>query len=360
MPDGQAFVLGATGQIGRAAVQALAEDGWQVRAASRHGGRDAAWPDGVRSLTVDREEPGALAAAVGDGCDVLLDCCALQLRHGQQLSALAGRIGSAVVISSAGVYEDDRGRGFATQDEPNGFPRYPVPIPETQRTVTPDDENYGTRKAALERDLLALGAEPGADGGGRLTVTLLRCGAVHGPYCRTPRELHFVKRWLDGRRVRVLAYGGESRFHPVHVTNIAELVRLAARQPGARVLNAADPTALTVAQIAHAVDDVLGWDCETVLLEGAPPETEPTLGRTPWSLPHPLVLDMAAAERELGYRPVTGYEESLPRTLQWLADTVRGRDWREALPEMAAAYDPMGDLFDYAAEDRWLSRLNGR
>jgi hypothetical protein len=66
----------------------------------------------VRSLTVDREEPGALAAAVGDGCDVLLDCCALQLRHGQQLSALAGRIGSAVVISSAGVYEDDRGRGI--------------------------------------------------------------------------------------------------------------------------------------------------------------------------------------------------------------------------------------------------------
>jgi nucleoside-diphosphate-sugar epimerase len=374
MPDGQAFVLGATGQIGRAAVQALAEDGWHVRAASRHGGRDAAWPDDVRSLTLDREEPGALAAAVGDGCDVLLDCCALQLRHGQQLSALAGRIGSAVVISSAGVYEDDRGRGFATQSEPDGVPRYPVPIPETQRTVTPGDEDYGTRKAALERDLLALGAEHDPDGaehypdrgergqggGARLPVTLLRCGAVHGPYCRTPRELHFVKRWLDGRRVRVLAYGGESRFHPVHVTNIAELVRLAARQPGARVLNAADPTAPTVAQIAHAVDDVLGWECETVLLEGAPPEEEPTLGRTPWSLPHPLVLDMAAAERELGYRAVTGYEESLPRTLRWLADAVRGRDWREALPEMAAAYDPGGDLFDYAAEDRWLSRHNGR
>ncbi len=32
---GTAFVLGATGQIGRAATERLAEDGWRVRAASR-------------------------------------------------------------------------------------------------------------------------------------------------------------------------------------------------------------------------------------------------------------------------------------------------------------------------------------
>jgi len=303
-------------------------------------------------MAVDREEEGALTAAVGEGCDVLLDCCALQLRHGQQLSALADRIGSAVVVSSGGVYEDERGRSFATQGEPDGFPRYPVPVPETQRTVAPGDDDYGSRKAALERDLLAEGE--------RLPVTLLRCAAVHGPHSRTPRELYFVRRWLDGRRVRLLAYRGESRFHPVHVANIAELARLAARQPGSRVLNAADPQAPTVAQMAQAVDDVLGWECETVLLEGAPPAAEPMLGRTPWSLPHPLVLDMSAAERELGYRAVTGYEESLPRTLHQLADTVRGRDWREVLPDMAEAYDPLGDYFGYAAEDRWLAERNGR
>lgn len=55
--------------------------------------------------------------------------------HARQLTGLAGRIGSTVVISSGAVYEDARGRSFDTQDEPDGAPQYPVPIPETQATV---------------------------------------------------------------------------------------------------------------------------------------------------------------------------------------------------------------------------------
>jgi nucleoside-diphosphate-sugar epimerase len=349
-----AFVLGATGQIGRAAVRALAEDGWRVTAASRHGGADWYWPDHapISVMALDRTERGALATAVGDGCDLLLDTWALRVEDGRQLAELAGRVGSAVVVSSAAVYEDDRGRSLDNQDGPDGFPVYPVPIPETQSTVAPGDGDYGASKAALEEQLLGLGEE--------LPVTLLRAGAVHGPHCRTPRELYFFQRWLDGRRVRLLAYGGESRFHPVHVDNLAEMVRLAARRPGSRVLNAADPKAPTVARIAEAVDEALGWECETVKLPGPPPDEEPTVGRTPWSVPHPLVLDMAAAERELGYRAVTDYERSLPRTLEWLGVRLRGdatgpADWRREFPEMAAAYEPSGALFDYAAEDRWLA-----
>ncbi|MEX5307810.1 NAD(P)-dependent oxidoreductase, partial [Kocuria sp. CPCC 205258] len=161
------------------------------------------------------------------------------------------------------VYEDDRGRSFDTQDRPDGFPRYPVPIPEAQSTVAAGESTYGTRKVALEQELLAAGDE--------LPVTLLRAGAVHGPHCRTPRELYFVKRALDGRQVRVLAYGGLSRFHPVHVSNVAELVRLSARRPGSRVLNAGDPDAPTVAEIGDAIDALLGRRTETVLVDGPPP-----------------------------------------------------------------------------------------
>ncbi|MEU3327680.1 NAD-dependent epimerase/dehydratase family protein [Streptomyces albus] len=342
----RALVLGATGQMGRPSVAALAEDGWEVTAASRGGGRDDRWPQEVRTVAVDRDEPGALEETVGDGVDLLLDVTAMTAQHARQIAGLAGRIGSAVVLSSAAVYEDEKGRSFATQDRPDGWPRYPVPVPETYGTMDPG-ETYGARKVLIERELTALGD--------RLPVTMLRAGAVHGPYCRTPREAWLVKRWLDGRRVRVLAHGGRSRFHPVHVDNVAELVRLAARRPGSRVLNAADPEAPTVERIARLHDEVLGWECETVLLEGPPPAEAPMVGSTPWSLPHSLVLDMSAAERELGYRPVTTYEQSLPATLEWLAGELRGRDWREALPKMAAAYDPMGDLFDYAAEDRWLA-----
>ncbi|MEU9358973.1 NAD-dependent epimerase/dehydratase family protein [Streptomyces sp. NPDC048301] len=344
MSRGRAFVLGATGQIGRATVRALAQDGWEVTAASRGGGRDSGWDAGVRDVALDREEAGALEAALGDGCDVLVDMVAFGRDHAAQLIGLADRVGSAVVVSSGGVYEDGRGRSFDTQEQPDGFPEFPVPIPETHRTLAPGDTTYGTRKVRLEQELLASGdAWP---------VTLLRAGAVHGEYCRTPRELYFVKRVLDGRRRRVLAYGGASRFHPVHVSNVAELIRLAALRPGSRVLNSADPQAPTVAEIGVAVDEVLGVETETVPIEGAPPEG--VIGSTPWSGARPVVYDMSAAERELGYRPVTGYAESLPRTVEWLAGQLDGRDWTEAFPKMAAHYGKA--LFDYAAEDAWLEK----
>jgi nucleoside-diphosphate-sugar epimerase len=342
---GTAFVIGASGQIGRQAVHALAADGWQVTAASRGGGFDPDWPEGVRTARVDRADTGALAAALGDGCDVLLDCVAYDGDDARQLLSLADRIGSAVVISSGAVYEDDEGHNFDTQDEPGGSPRYPVPIPEAYRTVTPGPASYGTRKVELEQTLLAAGD--------RLPSTLLRAGAIHGTHSPMPRELYFVKRALDGRRVRVLPFGGTSRFHPVHTSNIAELVRLAARTPGSRVLNAGDPSVPSVKEIGEAIDAVLGRTARSVLVDGGPPE--PTVGNHPWLLPHPMVLDMSAAERELGYRAVTTYEDSLPGTVAWLTGVLADADWEELFPRPAQLTREHGSWFDYASEDAWLA-----
>ncbi|KUN16940.1 reductase [Streptomyces antibioticus] len=335
------MVIGAAGQIGRAAVDVLARDGWDVTALSRGGGRDDGWPEEVRAVPGDREDDAVLAEVVGDGCDVVVDVVAYGGGHARQLVSLADRIGSAVVISSVSVYEDDKGRNFDTQEEPDGFPEYPVPITEQQRTVRAGDTSYSTRKVVLERELLAAGEQ--------LPTTLLRAGAIHGPYCRTPRELYFVKRNLDGRTRRVLAYGGKSRFHPASVHNIAELIRLAAADPGSRVLNAVDPDAPTVAEIARAIDAVMGVEREDVLVDGPPPA--PTVGDTPWSVPVPVVSDMSAAERELGYRAVVRYADRLAETVASIEEQLSGRDWREAYPKMLQSY---GDLFDYAAEDAWF------
>ncbi|MCF3961479.1 NAD-dependent epimerase/dehydratase family protein [Streptomyces fuscigenes] len=344
MTKGNVLVIGAGGQMGRVAVAALAEDGWEVTAASRGGGRDAAWPAEVRAVPLDRADGAALAAVVGEGSDVVVDLVAYDAEHAEQLIGLAtaGRIGSAVVVSTAAVYEDDRGRNFDTQAEPDGFPRYPVPVPESQRTVAPGGATYGTRKVRLEQRL--------AEAGDVLPTTVLRAGAVHGVHCRTPRELYFVKRMLDGRRRHALAFGGASRFHPTHTSNIGELIRLAARAPGSRVLNAADPQAPSVAEIAAAIGRVMGVETPAVPFDG-PPAAD-GVGDTPWSVPHPVVLDMAAAERELGYRPLTTYADSLPATVDYLTARLAAHgDWREAFPAMAATY---GDaLFDYASEDAW-------
>ncbi|MFD8568893.1 NAD-dependent epimerase/dehydratase family protein [Streptomyces sp. NPDC059639] len=337
-----ALVIGAAGQIGRPSVQALVRDGWAVTAASLGGGRDEHWPDEVRSVRLDREDGAAVAALVGDGVDLVVDLVAFTPEHGQQLAGLADRIGSAVVVSSGAVYVDERGRGFHTQEEPDGWPHYPVPIPETWHTVAPGD-GYGARKTRIEQDLLALGD--------RLPTTVLRASAVHGPHCRTPRELYFVKRNLDGRRTRVLAYNGASTFHPASVHNLAELVRLAAARPGSRVLNGADPDHPSVGEIGAMIDTLMGVETETVLVDGPPPA--PNVGDSPWAVPHPLIVDMSAAERELGYKPVTTYAEALPETVEWLAARLRERDWQDGFPKMVASYTT--GIFDYAAEDAWLA-----
>ena len=52
---------------------------------------------------------------------------------------------------------------------------------------------------------------------------------------------------------------------------------------------------------------------------------------------------MDAAERELGYRPVTTYPEAVKETCAWLVGELeRGRTWEGSY---------IADSLDYAAED---------
>jgi nucleoside-diphosphate-sugar epimerase len=289
---------------------------------------------------VDRDSDKSLTAAVASGYDVLVDCVAYTETHGRQLAGLADRVGSAVVLSSFSVYADVQGRSLDEATGPEDFPVLPVPVPEDQATVPAGPLTYSTRKVALETVLLD----------SALPVTVLRPGAIVGPGSVFPREWWFVKRALDLRPAQVLSHNGESRFHTTSTANLAELVRLAAHQPGSRVLNAGDPRAVTVREIASAINDLLDHDPEEILIPG--PDAD-GIGTNPWSVPHPYVMDMTAAERVLGYRPVTDYLTALPATVEWITETVRHRDWRDAFPGFLRACGEKA--FDYAPEDAWLA-----
>jgi nucleoside-diphosphate-sugar epimerase len=327
----RAVLIGGTGMIGRAAARALAADGWEVVAVSRSG----TLPDGlaelgVESVVADRGNDGQLRAAVEAGADVVFDSVAMNREHGEQLNVLEGLVGSLVVISTASVYADDEGR--ALDGEGGDPPVLPVPILETQRTAEPGDATYSTQKADLEQTLLA----------GPLPATLIRPCAIHGPGAQLPRELFFVKRALDGRRRVALAWNGESRFHTTSVANLAELVRLAAAQPGDRILNGGDPDPPSTLEICRAIGNALEHEFEPVLL----PADE--FGN-PWAVPSssPLVVSMEVAERELGYRPVTTYPEAVKETCAWLVGELeRGRSWEGTY---------IADTLDYAAEDEVLA-----
>jgi nucleoside-diphosphate-sugar epimerase len=325
----RAVLIGGTGLIGRAAARGLAEDGWDVVALSRSGTLPEGLAQlGVESVAADRADDAQLRAALGSGADVIYDSVAMRREHGEQLNGLEGLVGSLVVISTASVYSDDEGRAF--DGEGGELPRLPVPILETQRTAEPGDATYSTQKAELEQTLLQ----------GPLPATLIRACAVYGPGAKNPRELFFVKRAVDGRRRVALAWNGESRFNTASVANLAELIRLAAAQPGDRILNGGDPDPPSTLEICHAIGNALEYEFEPVLLAVA------EFGN-PWGVPFPLIVSMEAAERELGYRPVTTYPEAVKETCAWLVGELeRGRSWEGSYIESS---------LDYAAEDEVLA-----
>jgi nucleoside-diphosphate-sugar epimerase len=320
----RAVLIGGTGMIGRAAAAALARDGWDVVALSRSGEvSEELAALGVRGAAADRADDAQLRAAIGDSADVVVDMVAFTGEHGEQLSALP--VGSLVVISSASVYADDEGRALDGVSDP---PQMPVPVLETQPTVEPGDETYSTRKVALERALLD----------GPLPSTLVRACAIHGPGAKMPREIYFAKRAHDGRPRVAIAFKGESRFHTTSVPNLAELILLAANQPGNRALNAGDPDPPATLEICRAVGAAMGHEFEPVLLPGDEFDN-------PWGAPpeFPFIVSMDAAASELGYRPVATYPEAVRETCAWLVGELEaGRDWSGTYLE---------GMLDYAAED---------
>ena len=334
------FVLGGTGQIGLAIASKFLACGWSVTLS--HRGSRPLSPDlvrqGAKVVILDRNNANDLSMALGSGADVLIDTTAYNQEHGSQLIALQASVGSFIVISSASVYRDTLGR---TLDEAmqNGFPEFPDPILETNPTVDPGPTTYSTRKIALEHRLLDSASIP---------VTVLRPCAIHGLHSRHPREWWFVKRILDRRPAIPLAYRGTSRFHTSAVANIAALAHVAAEMPGRRVLNIVDPDPPTVADIAALITRHLGYTGRIVEVDD--PSYPPLVGRTPWSVPRPFVIDGSAA-LSLGYSPATTFADAIGMTCDWLAG-AGNENWRERYPVFA--FYPQ-EPFDYAAEDAFFS-----
>lgn len=342
-----AFIIGAGGQIGYACARELIRRGWRVTAACRRAGAVTAdlVRQGVTITQLDRNDPEALSRALAEGADAIIDTVAFDETHAKQLLALQDRISSLVVVSSSSIYCDHRGR---TLDEArqNGFPDFSEAIRETQSTVPAGPQTYSTRKVALERQLLDQANIP---------VVILRPGAIHGTPSTHPREWWFVKRIRDARPLIPLAYAGRSRFHTCAAENIATLIGAALERPQTRILNVADPHAPSALQIGELIAAHLGYAGRIVPLEIGDAYGNAPAGWSPWSTPGPFLLDTNAAD-QLRDRPALRYEDTIGSVCDWLV-AQSGKDWRSHFPVLAAY--PM-ELFDYAAEDSFLARWEGR
>lgn len=340
-----ALLVGGSGQIGLATARALLRAGADVTVAHR-GGR--ALPADLRGhvteVTLDRGDADALRT-LARGRDLALDCVAFGPADAEPYAALVGELGSLVVISTASVYLGTNGTWMDAATGDDDFPRFPVPITEQHPTVdAPDVDGYSPQKAALERALLAV------DG---LPVTILRPGAIHGPGSPALREWYFIKRALDGRGRVPLIDRGASRFSTTATTVIAELAVRAGGQPGRRILNAVDDPVPTVLEIGQAVFAHLGHSAEFELLPRGAGGPTSTVGRTPWSVPVPVVLSMQAAADELGYTPTGSHRSTIGAAVDDMIAAVGDGDWRERFPTLAQRYGA-ADWFDYEAEDALL------
>lgn len=341
----RAFIIGGTGQIGRAVATKLLDDGWTVTLASRS---LSAKPDelidrGARTVIMDRAEPGALRRALDGGADLLLDTIGYDANDAMQLLEVQGDIGQLATISSASVYCDAQGRSL-DEARSSGFPALPVPITEQQPVVPPGPKTYSTRKVAMERVLLD---------GAHIPATVLRPCAIHGPHSRHPREWWFVKRLLDRRSHIPVAYEGASRFQTSATVNIAALIAAITNCPITGALNAVDPDAPSVVEIGRTIMAAIG--IHAALVDNADPGYPPRMGVSPWAVPKPFVLDDTAA-RAVGYEPVADYAGTVPGACRWLMGQPT-QGWRSIFPVLASY---PWNLFDYAAEDAWLgSRTAG-
>jgi nucleoside-diphosphate-sugar epimerase len=339
----RALIVGGTGLIGRATARRLLAAGWHVDVTGRNPAHLPAEiaATGGRFLAADRHNSDQLLAALGDGADLLIDCICYTAEDAKRLLPLASESTSTVMISSKAVYVDDAGRHSNSE----AAPHFNGPIRETQPTMAPGGadymtaEGYGANKVAAEQVLL---------GSGR-PVTVLRPSKIHGAGASRPREWVFVKRVLDRRPAVFLARRGAGVDHTTAAANIAALIEVVASKPGRRILNSADPDAPSALEISRTIARQLDhvWD-EVLLDDGA----DETLGRHPWDVPHPIVLDMTAAI-ELGYTPVGDYATTVADEVEWLVAAARGGDGAASLPRPDDEF--FGPMLDYAAEDRYLA-----
>lgn len=319
-------IIGA-GQIGYAACEAFLDAGWDVSVLAR---TIPPWAhnDARFELYVAGEQPTPSA-------NVVVDTIAYDESDVARYNP--DQIGRLISISSASVYVDYGGRSLEKSAE-NGYPDFGFGVTEEQVTVPPGPQSYSTRKIRMERAAIERFER---------NASIIRPGAVYGPWSRHPRELWFVKRLKDRRRIVPLAFDGESQFHTTDARSIGELALFLAEEDRGGIYNCADIDAPSVREMGKIIADAFGKRVRFYGIEGEPVGS---VGRTPWSLPAPFIINCDKAY-DAGFKRQSLHRTRIHESIEWLRHQ-RFDDWSKAFPQLAAY---PWDLFDYEAEDRYLA-----
>src|SRR4051794_29329724 len=198
------LVLGGTSFVGRAIVEDALGRGFDVTLFGRGRTGTELFP-GVERLRGDRAT-GDYTALTSRTWDAVVDVSAYVPRHVQEAAtALDGRGGRYLFISTGSVYDHRQARPGLTEDSPR------LAAERGTEEVTP--ETYGPLKAACEDDVRALHGD---------RATIVRPGIVAGPHDPTDRFTYWVRRAARGGRVPFPAGPAQ----PMQVVDSRDLARL--------------------------------------------------------------------------------------------------------------------------------------
>lgn len=316
----RAFVTGATGFVGRHVVEALARRGDTVTVLARSAQRAAPLaPFGVRVAPGSLEDEAALAEAVRDA-DVVYHLAgltagteaALQAVNAEGTRRLLVAVGTAapalrrfVLVSSQAALGPSRPGERLTEDAPS-------------RPLTA----YGRSKLAGEEAVRAATGLP---------WTIVRPPAVYGPHDR-----EFLKMFAMIRRGVAPVFGaGAQQLSLVCAPDLAEAIVRAGTTDAARgrTYHLAHPEVVTTRALALAIGAALGRRPVVIPVPGAVATPivsaigalaaargkASVLNRDKMAefLAPAWLLDVAAAERDLGWRAALDVAEGTRLTAAW-------------------------------------------
>lgn len=296
------LVLGGTSFVGRAIVANALSSGDDVTLFSRGQTGAELFPDVDRR--VGDRSTGDYASLTPGSWDAVIDVSAYVPRHVQQAaSALRGRAGRCLFISTGSVYDRAQATDGMTEDAPRLAPE--------RGTEQVTAEAYGPLKVACEDDTLDLWTE---------RATIVRPGIVAGPHDPTDRFTWWVRRSARGGRT-ALPGRPDQPVQVVDSRDLAQLVTALLRADRGGTYNAVGPAEpATLGELVHACARAAGTDVELV-----PVDPGVVAAGFPLVLPDPswdvMFRRSAARAREVGL-PATPLEKTAADVLDW--DRRRG------------------------------------
>jgi nucleoside-diphosphate-sugar epimerase len=298
--------IGGTKFVGPVSVRAIADAGHEVAVA--HSGAHEA--EGLGQFSHLHESRAGLLGANGLverwRPDVLVDTFpgGATAEKAVQLGDCARRAGvdQIVAISSIDVYQHCVDGGLADGSGAQAFSSDPIPLRESARLRTAPYPGGGP-----EHDNVAM--EAALQGARRITV--LRPGAIYGPYPRV-RESFLVDRIARGESALPLPDGGVQLWHRVAVGRVANAVVAALeRAPDDFwACNVADPYDWDYSGLAARIAELLDWRWEPQRVSFHDEDH-------PWQTSHPVLVNDQRLREVLGVT-APDPEDALAETVRWL------------------------------------------